>query len=348
LAGIASVLVLIAIALGFRLGGESDASAGAMVIRDDSTGGDCGQVGTWSAASKTCTLTADVEGKFIIESDGVTLDGNGHSVTGTGPENPDDYVWGSDGGGIGVHIKGTDGVTVRNAVFSRFDDSIKIDHSNATTVTGITSSLSGMAGVSFDHGTKCTISANSFSIPAKQSTGICMGYESTGNTITSNTVKGYELGIYLHTLSTGNVLSNNNLVDNKWNVTFFEQDGENTVSGNKISGGEIGIYLHDRSDNIIIRSNTISGADKGIFLEEVSGAVVHSNSLLGNTVQAEATGGESNSFGLPSPTGGNFWSDYASPENGCSDIDANGFCDAALITSGIEDPAPWLRDKGWE
>jgi len=55
----------------------------------DTTGGDCSTVGTWSAATMTCTMTQDftsveVQGTAIeIQGDGITLDCAGHRIDGT-------------------------------------------------------------------------------------------------------------------------------------------------------------------------------------------------------------------------------------------------------------------------
>lgn len=51
-------------------------------IRDDATGGDCTAIGTWNADTKTCTLTQDLNGTIGIVADGVTLDGDSHTLTG--------------------------------------------------------------------------------------------------------------------------------------------------------------------------------------------------------------------------------------------------------------------------
>ena len=47
-------------------------------------GGDCSSIGTWDATAKTCTLTGDVDQTIAIEDDGITLDGDNHTVTGAG------------------------------------------------------------------------------------------------------------------------------------------------------------------------------------------------------------------------------------------------------------------------
>ncbi len=52
-------------------------------IDDDSTGGECGQIGTWDNSTKTCTLNPTAAINEIIEIDdgGITLDGNGRLIT---------------------------------------------------------------------------------------------------------------------------------------------------------------------------------------------------------------------------------------------------------------------------
>jgi len=52
-----------------------------ITITDDATGGGCTTIGTWDSASKTCTLTSDVSEQITIGSDGITLDGNSHTIT---------------------------------------------------------------------------------------------------------------------------------------------------------------------------------------------------------------------------------------------------------------------------
>ena len=47
-------------------------------------GGDCSNVGVWDAALKKCTLTQNVGETIAIEDDSITLDGDGHNLTGPG------------------------------------------------------------------------------------------------------------------------------------------------------------------------------------------------------------------------------------------------------------------------
>ena len=83
--------VIVSLAVAIMLLGLSGVAM-AYTIVNDTTGGDCTQIGIWDAATKTCTMTTDIyEPNFswvpgfqwpewISLDSGVTLDGNGHLV----------------------------------------------------------------------------------------------------------------------------------------------------------------------------------------------------------------------------------------------------------------------------
>ncbi len=45
-------------------------------ISIDTTGGQCGLIGSWNSSTLTCTLTADYTGTIGITADGITLAGS--------------------------------------------------------------------------------------------------------------------------------------------------------------------------------------------------------------------------------------------------------------------------------
>ncbi len=53
-------------------------------------------------------------------------------------------------------------------------------------------------------------------------------------------------------------------------------------------------------------------------------------------------GGSGNSFNLPYPDGGNYWSDWTAP-----DIDLDGFVDSPYVFAGGQDNLPWSVQDGW-
>jgi len=84
---------------------------------------------------------------------------------------------------------------------------------------------------------------------------------------------------------------------------------------------------------------------------------IYNNNFIGNTLQASVSGScfnpigcglGSNVFNLATPTGGNFWDNFDTPAEGCSDTaPADGFCDSAFVFSGVQDNLPWTTQNGW-
>jgi parallel beta-helix repeat protein len=93
------------------------------LIRNDVTGGDCPSIGTWNAVTKTCTLTMDLTETIQIDSNDITLDGNGHTITGSNT-------------GYGVDLDGRIGVTIRNIRVRQFSIGIHLISSSNNNLTG--------------------------------------------------------------------------------------------------------------------------------------------------------------------------------------------------------------------
>ncbi len=53
----------------------------AFQITDDGTGGDCTSIGTWNSANKTCILGSNITQTVVIQSDGITFNGNGKLIS---------------------------------------------------------------------------------------------------------------------------------------------------------------------------------------------------------------------------------------------------------------------------
>jgi len=87
--------------------------SGTKFLVDNATGGDCTSIGTWNSASKTCALTTDVYQTIQINSPGITLDGNGHTLNG----NPagDGFLYAA-----GVYSYGKSNILVKTLTIQRF------------------------------------------------------------------------------------------------------------------------------------------------------------------------------------------------------------------------------------
>ena len=99
----------------------------------DLGGGDCAVIGTWDASTKTCTLNTDITATgvtaFQIDSDGVTLDGNGHTVMGDKIANTT----------RGVYLSGRTGVSIKNMTVAYFYYGFYLSASNGNNVSDNTS-----------------------------------------------------------------------------------------------------------------------------------------------------------------------------------------------------------------
>src|SRR2546425_610177 len=89
---------------------------------------DCVAIGIWNAATKMCTLTVDIAGSIMIAADGITLDGNSHSITGPGI-----------GAGNGIEIVGfRSNVTIKNVLVSGWQSGVNLYRAYATTIASST------------------------------------------------------------------------------------------------------------------------------------------------------------------------------------------------------------------
>lgn len=260
--------VLIALIIGLAAIGAVKESLASSIkyIRDDATGGDCPSIGTWDFSTKTCTLTTDVYETIQIKNDGITLDGNGHTVTITG--------W-----GFGVYIHSRTGVTIKNLNVQ-------------------------------------------------------------------NNIQYFGNGIYLY-YSNNNTLTNNTVSNNYTGIALDWHSSNNTLINNTVSDNHIGIILSRFSNNNTITNNTVSSKGYGILLGHSSNNKIYNNNFIDNPTQAYVYMGSDNIFNLDKPVGGNYWSDYDTPAEGCDDMDEDGFCDASYTFFGGADYLPWTTQNGW-
>jgi len=179
-------------------------------ISDDPTGGDCINIGIWTAASKTCELTSDLPDgdNVLINSDGITLEGNGHKITG-------------DGTGSGVDVISVTGVTVQNLDISNFVNGVYLVGSDLSTVTNniISDTTYGvnLASVS----TNNLISSNFL---VNNVNGVhAWTSSSSGNTVTLNTI--YESTheqVQWHDTNDNNLVYHNNFLKPLLNTIIDE------------------------------------------------------------------------------------------------------------------------------
>ena len=234
-------------------------------IRNDATGGDCTSFGTWNVESMTCTMAADLTENIQIDSNGVTFDGNGHTITGSGTE--------------GVYLSGRSGVTIKNMNIQGFSEGVTLSFSNnnyliGNNVTNITKGTSFYFGYGFFLGSSNNnmIRGNNVS---NNDDGITL-YGSDNNTLSGNTANSNKNnGIFLR--GDNNTLSGNTANSNKDDGIFLS-GSNNTLRGNTANLNQgVGIYLSYSNNNTLNNNNANSNIDSGIYLYHTN-----YNTLIGN------------------------------------------------------------------
>ncbi len=245
------------------------------------------------------TLTEDHFGCIFIEADDVTLDGNGHTITGPGV-----WVWNSTERmwwpiSCGITVRGRTGVTVKNCHVTNFAFGLTLSNSDGCTLLNN------------------TIYDNVYG-------GISVGF-SVNNTILENTVHStrnveepYDYTGFTVDMSFGNTFKGNVAYDNGWGFSIGEFESE-------IFEEEMGFIPEEYEDNIF-EGNTAEGNTKAGFWigglpnpPPFSNIFFHNN-LIDNAIQASVPPteyGYANTWDDGYPSGGNYWSDYTG-------IDADG------------------------
>lgn len=319
---------------------------GTMYIRDDSTGGDCElrNIGEWDSLSKTCTLTGDVWEPIQIEDDGITLNG-------TEPNGTRHYVHGGDWFYIGVNLGvNRSGVTIRDITVRNFGTSVMLPTGTSNcTITGVSAIYSG--------------------------SGIWL-WGAHDNTIIGNFSSYHRTsGIRLTNLSNNNMIAENYLYGNNthWNNPAISIVGfSNTVTDNAVTNSRVcGIAINGGQSNVVTENlvdytggvgvsiswanantfsrNTISNTGNyGVALSGANYNIFYNNNFLSNGEQVETYNYPiGNIFHKEEPIGGNYWDDYDTPAEGCSDTDEDGFCDSPYVNKGGQDDLPWTHQDAW-
>lgn len=105
------------------------------------------------------------------------------------------------------------------------------------------------------------------------------------------------------------------------------------------------------SSGVTFHRNTFANNGVATVIAGGSGTVAFTqNNFLnnGDDIQKE-DGSNVSSLSRPLPEGGNHWSRYDAPDEGCNDANADGFCDAPYspATAGTADQFPWVKENGW-
>jgi len=274
----------------------------AYTISDDSTGGDCSMIGTWNSPSKTCILTMDIFEEIMLESDGVTLDGNNHSIISES---------------IGISSNGKNNLTIENLTIKAFVWGTNIKNTDNTVIQnnhliGTSSSppLFGQHGIAVG-GSNILIRNNLIENFNR------ISIMTDNARVEGNTIISYPLGAGTAMYIGGNSELVNNIADSK-----FEIYGKN----NKIHDNTFSrIYTINNGQNSAIswHNNFLD-----FNIQENSYSLSY---VLGNPA----------SMGI-STVGGNYYAQYDEISEYCHDENFDNLCDSSIKGINWNIPDGWL------
>jgi parallel beta-helix repeat protein len=307
-------------------------------------------VGTWDPVTRTATLTQDIMDAIQIDSDNIILDGNGHKITGSNT-------------GYGV-FSGRKGVTIMNLRVERFwrgigllssnNNRLKVNNVSSNSNYGIFLSESSSNilegnvvtnnhdGIVFIMSSKNNVTGNTLNL--NNYYGLLLYMSSNNNKVAGNTVSRSSFGILLWWYCLNNSVVDNTVSNNSHGVPFWWYCDNNEVEGNIVSSNPWGgITLYGYCNNNNLTNNAVSNSGPGISLTSSSNNnKIYNNNFIDNPTQALVESSSGNIFNLDKPIGGNYWSDWTTPDN-----DGDGFVDNPYVFAGAQDNLPWAKPNGW-
>jgi len=206
---------------------------------------------------------------FRIIADGITLNGNGHTIT--------SLLSLQQFENIGVDVRGTTGVTVKNLKISDFRTGIAVTASDTSLINNFVTNAD--TGIRVSNSCVVTLTGN---IANSGTDGIVIAYSSgvtlTGNTANDNLDDGINISNSHGTVLTGNTAGISEGQSNRGISIVGSNDNfliENTVSGNEA------ILLSGSNGNTLIK-NTVESCTNciaGIMIWESNGNTISKNNV---------------------------------------------------------------------
>ena len=133
---------------------------------------------------------------------------------------------------------------------------------------------------------------------------------------------------------------------NRNGIKINNADHHNVLNNTVKESIAIGVWLlGDSIGSFIVNNDIEQNLGTGIALEESTNMnMIFNNNFIGNA-NGQANDSGTNIWSMPSPTGGNYWDDWNTPDG-----DMDGFVDnPRAITGGVtSDALPFAIQSGWE
>jgi parallel beta-helix repeat protein len=263
---ILSLLVISALALAFNVQPVKSDYAWTETIYIRADGSISPPTAPISISDKiTYTLTDNINGSIVVERDNIVIDGNGHTIQGTGT-------------GTGIDLSGRSNVTIKNMEIQEFGEGIRMLDSSNNSIIENNFWDDGDRGIWLYGSSNNNISRNDVT---NNEHGIWLEYSSNDNSIIGNNVTAntYD-GILLDYSSDNNDIFENNAEKNFPGI-MIDHSSNNSIAGNNVTSNHDGIRLFYSSNNSIIGNNVTANQFYGITLEGPS-----SNNVLRDNAMA--------------------------------------------------------------
>jgi parallel beta-helix repeat protein len=225
---------------------------------------------------------------------------------------------------VAIRVQGpnTNNTLLRN-VLSGAEYGIKIQSyaaytriANNTIVNNRAGNDSWSAGIRLDQASDSQIYSN---IISGNRYGILLYSSSPRVSVYGNNITGNEFGLRVASGGSGYLNMTRNVVaDNVGygiGLTGFASSSNYAVlTNNTIVNNGQGVSIGQYSNFNTVSQNYITQNNCGLYLEYSIGNLVYGNSLVRNDQQVSIQSGSVNNWNGSYPAGGNYWSDYASPD----------------------------------
>jgi len=152
-------------------------------------------------------------------------------------------------------------------------------------------------------------------------------------------------GIFLLDNSNNNIISFNNIGPSTMHGIRIDYSQNNIIVSNTIKQTRDGIRLGNSEDTIISRNDFTENRVEAIDLHNSNNVVVFYNNIM--ELEAEPIVDQNpfnNTFFISS--GGNYYSVFDEPFEGCSDQNSDGFCDSPYVFDDGHDSLAFIKKNG--
>ena len=255
--------------------------------------------------------------------------------------------------GCGIEAQGSDNNTITDNTFLNNEHGINLYNADLNYVVNNTSQHN-VYGLFLKLSNNNTITGNDVSFNTSRGINLETSSQNQilGNTINDNDVHGIEL---FGGSTDNNTIENNDICNNEIHgISVNTRPKYNVITGNNICDNlGNGIWLFQDASYNKVYYNNIMNNKYGIFASAAHNCQIYNNNFINNlsnpySKQAYAFSSGGIVFNLPE--GGNYWSDWTTP-----DVDpVDGFVDNPYTIPGhptpaywVKDDLPWANPNGW-